>query len=53
MKDRPPKHRKPISQCPYSASCFACPMKDCVIEGARAYRINRLPTDDKRRRGKP
>lgn len=31
--------------CPYSPSCFSCPLHDCAIDPARAARVNVLPGD--------
>lgn len=31
--------------CPYSASCFECPLPDCKLLAARALYANRLPGD--------
>lgn len=31
--------------CVYASSCFACPLKDCVVYGSEAARINMLPGD--------
>jgi len=39
----PKKHRKNTSTatCPYSASCFTCPLPDCVIPACQI--VNLLP----------
>ena len=37
------RYRKPRTVCPYSASCFTCPLPDCVIP---ACQIVNLLTDD-------
>ena len=31
--------------CPYSPSCFECPMKDCAAKLARVVYLNTLPED--------
>lgn len=31
--------------CVYANSCFACPLKDCVVCGSKATRTNMLPWD--------
>ena len=34
--------------CPYSDDCFICPEKDCIANGAFAYKINVLQSDVER-----
>jgi len=31
--------------CPWSSSCFACPLSDCGMDSTRAGRFNVLPGD--------
>lgn len=31
--------------CPYSSSCFSCPLSDCGIDSTKAGRFNVLPGD--------
>ena len=34
-----------MKTCPYSSSCFNCPLKDCGIKQNDAPRVNVLPTE--------
>lgn len=34
--------------CPYSSSCFTCPLRDCAISSTIAGRYNILPSDRER-----
>lgn len=33
------------TECPYSSSCFTCPLHDCGIDSTRAGRFNAMPYD--------
>ena len=33
--------------CPYSSSCFTCPLRDCALDGSIAVKTNLLPHDMK------
>ena len=37
---RMPRKAPESERCPYSPSCFACPLEDCVVLEARAGRVN-------------
>ena len=52
-RPRIPKEQKQIEAyktgvCPYSDDCFICPEKDCIANGAFAYKINVLQSDVER-----
>ena len=52
-RPRIPKEKKQIEAyktevCPYSDDCFICPEKDCIANGAFAYKINVLQSDVER-----
>lgn len=37
-------------RCPYSDSCFECPLSDCVIGTTYANTVNALPSDPYKRK---
>lgn len=39
-----PKNREGTT-CPYSDSCFTCPLPDCIIGSCYASGVNILPTE--------
>ena len=37
-----------MAKCPHCTDCFNCPLRDCVLTGTKAVRVNRLPYDYER-----